>query len=69
MSNKQYLKYSELAHAAYINFEAGEDPVWKILYDGGDEFSESQAISFAQTCKVIDQYNGMVEEIYIKVVV
>ena len=68
MSLQNYLKYSELAEVAYLDLEIGAVNS-KDIEDNGDGLSSTQAQVFAQTYTVIDQYNGMVEETYIKVVV
>ena len=64
MSVDKYLKYSELAEAAYVDLTPGlidKD----VLKNNGKGLTEAQAQAFIANYAVIDQYDGRVEESYI----
>ena len=65
MTISEYLKYAELAQAAYANLTIGtfSDVDLESLRDAAD-MTTTQSQVFADNWNVIDQYDGMVEETY-----
>lgn len=60
----EYFRQAELALASYATLYPGiSDEIYiNALIDDGDGMTPTQAAAFATNWRVIDQYDGMVEE-------